>query len=158
MSLRPNLARFLASLCRRGDDIPYRWRSRLRRRRLRPPWSPMTHGDSEYSNQWTTNRNFASTIVSRNSRAHIREPQTLDFVDDDEKSEEKRKGGFLADLQETIHVLARIAIITSVITTLLAAYLITRLTHAGSFPIILRKGKQNVNSILSRVPAELNRI
>jgi len=64
-------------------------------------------------------------------------------VDDEEKEEEERKGGFLADARETILVLARIAIVTSVITTLLAAYLITRLTHASSFPTILREGKIN---------------
>lgn len=144
MSLRPNLARLLASLRRRGDDIRHRWRSRYRPRRASPPHrfhSPLTHCDGECPNQWTNQRNLASTTLSRNSRAQIREPQTLDFVDDEEKSEEARKCGILADLQETMHMLARIVIITSVITTLLTAYLITRLTHTSSFPIILRKGK-----------------
>ncbi|KYQ47259.1 putative aarF domain-containing protein kinase 2 [Trachymyrmex zeteki] len=58
----------------------------------------------------------------------------------EEKEEEGQKNGFLVDAQEMILVLARIAIVSTVITILLVAYLITRLTHASLFPIILRKG------------------
>ncbi|XP_071649990.1 uncharacterized aarF domain-containing protein kinase 2 [Temnothorax longispinosus] len=138
MSLRLNLARLFASLRRRSDDVA-RWRSRYRPRgcRFHPP--PVTRCANENPNQWT-NRNFASTVLSRNPRAKIREPQTVGPIDDEEKEEEKQKGGFLADARETVLVLARIAIVTSVITTLLAAYLITRFTYTNSFPIILRKG------------------
>lgn len=137
MSLRANLARLLASL---RDDVA-RGRScyRPRGRRLRP--SSVTRCGGEYRNRWI-DRDLASTALSRNPRAHIREPQTAGPVDDDEeKKEEERKDGFLADARETILVLARIAIVTSVISTLLVAYLITRLTHASSFPTILREGK-----------------
>ncbi|XP_018405692.1 PREDICTED: uncharacterized aarF domain-containing protein kinase 2-like [Cyphomyrmex costatus] len=59
-------------------------------------------------------------------------------IDDDE--EEEQKSGFLVDAQEMILVLTRITIVTTVITILLVAYLITRLTHASLFPTILRKG------------------
>ncbi|EFN88692.1 Uncharacterized aarF domain-containing protein kinase 2 [Harpegnathos saltator] len=43
-------------------------------------------------------------------------------------------------MREAILILTRIMVISSVISTLLAAYLITRLTHATLFPTILRKG------------------
>ncbi|KYM83507.1 putative aarF domain-containing protein kinase 2 [Atta colombica] len=56
------------------------------------------------------------------------------------ENEEKQKNGFLVDAQEMILVLARIAIISTVITILLITYLITRLTYANLFPIILQKG------------------
>lgn len=138
MLLRPKLARLLASLRRRGDNIA-RWRLYYhpRGRRFHPP-AKMRY-DDEYHKQWN-NRNFASTVLPRKPRAHIREPQSVGPVDNEEKEQKVRKSGFLANARETIFVLARIAIITSVITTLLAAYLITRLTHTSSFPTILRKG------------------
>lgn len=91
----------------------------------------------EYPKHWT-NRNFASTTLSRNPRAHIREPQTVSI--EQEEEEELQRDDFFVDAREMILVLARVAIVTSVITTLLAAYLITHLTHANSFPNILRKG------------------
>lgn len=137
MSLRPKLARLLASLRRRGGD------GVAHRCRCRPAHRPRR--DGEHLDRWT---DLAPTTLSRNARAQIREPQTANFDSDDEERSEKRKGGFLADLQETMRVLARIAIITSVIASLLAAYLITRLTHPTSFPVLLRKG--NPASEMSR--------
>lgn len=132
---RSNFAWLLASLRRRS-------RYRPRGRRLHPP--AMTRCRDEYPNPQWSNRNLASTALSRNPRAQIREPQTVGSIDDqeqeEEEEEEERKSGFLVDARETSLVLARLAIVTSVITTLLAAYLITRLTHTNAFPTILRKG------------------
>lgn len=138
MSLRPNLARLFASLRRSCEDITRR-RSRYRSRGRCFHPSPVKRSCSEYSNEWT-NRDLASTTLSRNPRAQIREPQLVGPIEDEREKEMERKGGFLIDAREMILVLARIAIVTSVITILLAAYLITRLTHTSSFPIILRKG------------------
>jgi len=64
----------------------------------------------------------------------------MGFLDEEKEKEEERKDGFFVDARETVLMLMRIAIVTSIIITLLAAYLIMRMTHASSFPIILRKG------------------
>jgi len=135
MSRRMNLARLLTSLRHRGNDIARR-RSHLRGCRFHQPLT--TYCYCKYPNQWT-NHNLVSTAFSRNPRAQIRESQTMGSIDE-EKEEEERKDGFLVDARETILMLMRIGIVTSIIITLLAAYLIMRMTHASSFPIILRKG------------------
>lgn len=66
------------------------------------------------------------------------------------KEDEGQEGrlGILGDARETILILARIAIIGSVIVILLAAYLITRLTHSSLFPAILRRGEREVASFV----------
>lgn len=57
-----------------------------------------------------------------------------------EEMEEVEKG-FLQDAREAILIMVRIMVVGSVISTLLATYLITRLTHATLFPTILRRGE-----------------
>jgi len=136
MLLRMNLTRLLTSLRHRSDDIARR-RSRYHLRGCRFHQPLITYCYCKYPNLWT-NHNLASTTFSRNPRAQIRESQTMGSID--EEKEEERKDGFLVDAQETILMLMRIAIVTSIIITLLTAYLIMRMTHASSFPIILRKG------------------
>jgi len=134
-----NLVRLLANLRLRGDDIARR-RSRYHSRGCRFHQPLITYCYCKYPNQWI-NHNLASTTFSRNPRAQIRELQTMGSINEEkEEEEEERKDGFLVDAQETILLLMRIAIVTSIIITLLAAYLIMRMTHASSFPIILRKG------------------
>ncbi|XP_018378366.1 PREDICTED: uncharacterized aarF domain-containing protein kinase 2 isoform X2 [Trachymyrmex cornetzi] len=78
-------------------------------------------------------------FIRRRGVAAIRELQTV-WPTYKEKEEEEQKNGFLADAQEMILVLVRIAVVGTIITTLLVAYLITRLTHVSLFPTILRKG------------------
>ncbi|EFN69018.1 Uncharacterized aarF domain-containing protein kinase 2 [Camponotus floridanus] len=55
--------------------------------------------------------------------------------------------GFLEDARETVLILARIVIVSSVVTTMIAAYLITRLTHARLFPGALRAGVEFLGPI-----------
>lgn len=140
MSLRPNLARLIANIRRCGDNVLARRRSRYRRREncFHPP--PVKRS-REYLNEWT-NYNLASAALSRHPRAQIREPQTIGPIGDDDKN--VQKGGFLVETRETILVIARIAVVISVINILLIVYLITRLTHTSLFPPILRKGIQQV--------------
>lgn len=75
----------------------------------------------------------------------IREPQSVtvvgNVIDNDGHDE-----SFLTGVREIISIFARIVIVSSIITTLIAAYLITRLTHANQFPLILCKGKQNTTT------------
>ncbi|XP_011685452.1 PREDICTED: uncharacterized aarF domain-containing protein kinase 2-like isoform X2 [Wasmannia auropunctata] len=145
MSLRPNLAWLLANLRRYSNDIAL-WRSRYRYRGRRFHSSAMTRCRDEYPNQWYPN--LPSTALSRNPRAQIREPQTMGPINDEEKEEDKKEQkGFFVDAQETILVLTRITIVTSIIITLLAAYLITRLTHTSLFLVILRKGIEYLGPI-----------
>ncbi|XP_014489555.1 PREDICTED: uncharacterized aarF domain-containing protein kinase 2-like [Dinoponera quadriceps] len=67
------------------------------------------------------------------------------FIEREETEETER--GFLRDALEAILILARIAVISSIVSTLLAAYLITRLTHATWFPTILRRGVEFLGPI-----------
>lgn len=147
MLRRPNLARFLASLRCRGEDIARR-RLRYHPRGCCFHPSLVKRSRGEYPNEWN-NRDLASTTLSRNPRAQIREPQSVGPIDDGKEEEMEQRGSFLIDAREMILMLARIAIVTSVITTLLAAYLITRLTHTSSFPIILRKGNPSIRKMLT---------
>lgn len=137
MLLRPNLARFLASLrrCRSADAARRRWQ--FRRRRFH---QTLTCPRNRNLDDVRTDRGLASatTALSRNPRVQIREPQTIGYVDDEE---ERRNGGFLEDARETVLILVRIVIVSSVVTILVAAYLITRLTHVNLFPAVLRTGK-----------------
>ncbi|XP_011631396.1 uncharacterized aarF domain-containing protein kinase 2-like [Pogonomyrmex barbatus] len=136
MSLRPNLARLIANIRRCGDNVLARRRSRYRRRE-NCSHPPPVKRSSEYLNE-RTNHDLASTVLSRNPRAQIREPQTIGSIGDDE--EDVQKGGFLVEARETILVITRIAVVITVINILLIVYLITRLTHTSLFPPILRKG------------------
>ncbi|XP_018349868.1 PREDICTED: uncharacterized aarF domain-containing protein kinase 2 isoform X1 [Trachymyrmex septentrionalis] len=134
-----NLVRLFTSLCRYGDNIGdsiacRRLYYRLRGRQFH---LPLTRCRGEYPNQWT-NYNLASTALSCKPRAQIRELQTMWPTYKEKEGEQKN--GFLVDAQEMILILARIAIVSTVITILLVAYLITRLTCANFFPTILRKG------------------
>ncbi|KAM0729486.1 putative aarF domain-containing protein kinase 2 [Formica fusca] len=136
MSLRSNFARFLASLRRcRADVARGKWE--YRRRCFRTALTRLRNGDLDDAND----RNFASatTTLSRNPRIKIREPQTIGSADEGDDGERK-SGVFLEELRETVLILARIVIVSSVVTTLIAAYLITRLTHANLFPTALRTG------------------
>jgi len=135
-----NLMRLFTSLCRYSEITCRRLYYRPRGRHFHP--SP-TRCRGEYSNQWI-NHNLASTALFCKPRAQIRELQTMWPIY--KENEEEQKNGFLIDAQEMILVLARIAIISTVITILLITYLITRLTYANLFPTILQKGKQNVSN------------
>ncbi|XP_072749446.1 uncharacterized aarF domain-containing protein kinase 2 [Anoplolepis gracilipes] len=138
MSLRPNFARFLASLRRCRADAAWRkWQNRHRCFN-----STLTRPRNNDLDDAETDRSLASTTaLSRNPRAHIREPQTIGPMDDDRNDKEERKNrGFLEDVRETVLILARIVIVSSVVTTLITAYLITRLTHASLFSTTLRRG------------------
>ncbi|CAL1687398.1 unnamed protein product [Lasius platythorax] len=136
MLLRPNLARFLASLrrCRSADAARGRWQ--FRRRRFH---QTLTRPGNRDLDDVRTDRGLASatTALSRNPRVQIREPQTIGSVDDEE---ERRNGGFLENARETVLILVRIVVVSSVVTILVAAYLITRLTRVNLFPAVLRTG------------------
>lgn len=85
-----------------------------------------------------TKRNLLSTALCRSPRMRIpREPQSRTPIE----KEDEQKEGFMESTRKAILMLARIMIVSSVITTLVVAYLITRLTHTNMFPIILQKGK-----------------
>ncbi|KAL6447010.1 hypothetical protein ACFW04_001402 [Cataglyphis niger] len=137
MLLRSNFARFLASLRRcRADAKRGKWQYRWRCFR-----TAFTRSHNDESNVDNMDRSFtsATTTFSRNPRVKIREPQTIGPADDGEESELSNKG-ILEEARETVLILARIVIVSSVVTTLIAAYLITRLTHTNLFPTALRRG------------------
>lgn len=96
--------------------------------------------DYEFNIEKTSN--LSSTALFRGQRIKIpREPQSAPAEKVEEEEQKEGVEDFLEDTRKTILMLARIVIVSSVITTLAAAYLITRLTHTSLFPIILRRGK-----------------
>lgn len=138
MLLRSNFARFLASLRRcRADATRGKWQYRWRCFR-----TALTRPHNGEPNDDNMDRNFtsATTTFFRNPRVKIREPQTIGPADDGEERELSNEG-ILEEARETVLILARIVIVSSVVTTLIAAYLITRLTHTNLFPTALRRGK-----------------
>lgn len=141
MSLRSNFARFLASLRRcRADATRGKWQYRWRC--FRTALTRPRNGDLNDDN---IDRSFtsATTTFSRSPRVKIREPQTIGPADDEDEGE-LRNGSVLEEARETVLILARIVIVSSVVTTLIAAYLITRLTHTNLFPTALRRGKRKI--------------
>lgn len=142
MSLRSNFARLFASLRRyRADAACRKWQWN-RRRCFHPVLTRPCSGSLDES--WTDSSLVsATTALSRNPRVRIREPQTIGPIDEEEE-EEWMNRGFLEDVRETVLILARIVIVSSVVTTLIAAYLITRLTHTRLFPGALRSGERKI--------------
>ncbi|XP_067204019.1 uncharacterized aarF domain-containing protein kinase 2-like isoform X2 [Linepithema humile] len=137
MSLGSNFTRFftLAKLLRRYCD------KIVRRRKWYQNYShPLIkrYRDNDFDIK-RTSRNLSSNALFRGPRIKIpREPQSgtpIDKIDEDEQEE-----GFLECTQRAILILAKIVVVSSVITTLVAAYLITRVTHTNVFPIILQRG------------------
>lgn len=131
-SLRSNFVRFLR-LSLRGKS-PYRIRARFH--------SPITRR-ADFHLRLGIERNLASSATFyRASPLNIREGRTarLINVSDDERKVDQP----LEYTRRMIAILVRLVIVSSVIITLIAAYLITRLqiTRATLFPNILRKGKR----------------
>lgn len=154
MSPRPNFARLLASLRCRADVARRKWQW-SRRRCFHLALTRPCHRSLDDS--WTDRSLVsASAALSRNPRVRIRELQTIGLVND-EKEEEWMNRGFLEDARETVLILARIVIVSSVVTTLIAAYLITRLTHARLFPGALRAGEREIFYKVLFAPALLQR-
>ncbi|XP_020293589.1 uncharacterized aarF domain-containing protein kinase 2-like isoform X2 [Pseudomyrmex gracilis] len=129
------LSNQLTRLCYRGgDNIPRgKWYCHRRGRT-----HPLT---TRFDLLKTIDRDLAVFSCGHPRVVRIREPQSRatvvgNLIDDNDGHRE----GFLAGVRETILIFARIVVVSSVIATLVAAYLITRLTHANQFPLILCKG------------------
>ncbi|XP_026829620.1 uncharacterized aarF domain-containing protein kinase 2 [Ooceraea biroi] len=86
-----------------------------------------------------TDRNLASAMFSRASPLNIPESRMANLGDKVDEKKQKTDQ-FLEYTREAILILLRIVIVGSVLIAVIVAYLITRLTHATLFPIILRKG------------------
>ncbi|KAH0944567.1 hypothetical protein HN011_002009 [Eciton burchellii] len=89
-------------------------------------------------------------MFSRASVLNVRETRTTSSSGEvDEK--EKEPDEFLEYTQQVILILVRLVIVGSVIIGLIVAYLITRLTHAYLFPVILRKGIEFLGPIFIKL-------
>ncbi|XP_032684506.1 uncharacterized aarF domain-containing protein kinase 2-like isoform X2 [Odontomachus brunneus] len=148
MSLRPNLVRFFrqssSRLSRRyrGDIIANlrKWhRPMVTTSHFRPLITRRLDLDLAHGVVGGV-RHLASTL-SRVQPAVKIEVNALWPIEREETEE------IGLDAREAILILARIMVISSVISTLLAAYLITRLTHATSFSTILRKAVEFLGPI-----------
>jgi len=139
-SLRSNFTRLLTL----SNRLLRRYRNNIARGKWRYQkrdhfHSLITHGGDLGFNKGL-NHNLASTMFSRASVLNVRETRTTSSSGEvDEK--EKEPDEFLEYTQQVILILVRLVIVGSVIIGLIVAYLITRLTHAYLFPVILRKGK-----------------
>ncbi|XP_032684508.1 uncharacterized aarF domain-containing protein kinase 2-like isoform X4 [Odontomachus brunneus] len=155
MSLRPNLVRFFrqssSRLSRRyrGDIIANlrKWhRPMVTTSHFRPLITRRLDLDLAHGVVGGV-RHLASTL-SRVQPAVKIEVNALWPIEREETEEiGLEEKDFLQDAREAILILARIMVISSVISTLLAAYLITRLTHATSFSTILRKAVEFLGPI-----------